>query len=95
MHRLITRPGRKVNNDASLHISIQHVKNPLWFLFCFFSSLTEATVELSLDSPRDQRKKDATAKPSASAPSLLATASLTKPQPSALEEVHISNPRLK
>ncbi|XP_041794240.1 sorting nexin-1a [Chelmon rostratus] len=47
----------------------------------------EATVELSLDSPRDQRKKDATAKPSASAPSLLATASLTKPQPSALEEL--------
>ncbi|XP_076589113.1 sorting nexin-1a [Chaetodon auriga] len=47
----------------------------------------EATVELSLDSPRDQRKKDVTAKPSASAPSMAAAASLTKPQSSALEEL--------
>ncbi|XP_070828797.1 sorting nexin-1a [Chaetodon trifascialis] len=47
----------------------------------------EATVELSLDSPRDQRKKDVTAKPSTSAPSMAAAASLTKPQSSALEEL--------
>lgn len=47
----------------------------------------EATVELSLDSPRDERKKDATAKPSASAPSLSAAASLAKPQSAALEEL--------
>uniref|UniRef100_A0A1A8EUD7 Sorting nexin-1 n=2 Tax=Nothobranchius korthausae TaxID=1143690 RepID=A0A1A8EUD7_9TELE len=42
----------------------------------------EATVELSLDSPRNERKK----KPTAS-PSLPAAASLTKPECSALEEV--------
>nr|XP_046249814.1 sorting nexin-1a isoform X2 [Scatophagus argus] len=48
----------------------------------------EATVELSLDSPRDVRKKDATAKPSASDATLpAAAASLTKPQPAALEEL--------
>uniref|UniRef100_UPI0037E8BA17 sorting nexin-1a n=1 Tax=Semicossyphus pulcher TaxID=241346 RepID=UPI0037E8BA17 len=47
----------------------------------------EATVELSLDSPRDERKKDATAKPSVSAPSLSAAASLAKPQSAALEEL--------
>ncbi|KAM9351984.1 sorting nexin-1a [Symphorus nematophorus] len=48
----------------------------------------EATVELSLDSPRDERKTDVTAKPSASAaPSLPAAASLTKPQSAALEEL--------
>ncbi|XP_037622158.1 sorting nexin-1a [Sebastes umbrosus] len=50
----------------------------------------EATVELSLDSPRDERKKDVTAKPSASTstPSLSAAAtSLAKPQSAALEEL--------
>ncbi|XP_069018134.1 sorting nexin-1a isoform X2 [Embiotoca jacksoni] len=50
----------------------------------------EATVELSLDSPRNERKKEATAKPSASASasaSLSAAASLVKPQPAALEEL--------
>ncbi|KAG8012307.1 Sorting nexin-1 [Nibea albiflora] len=49
----------------------------------------EATVELSLDSPRDERKKDVTAKPSVSAASssLSAAASLTKPQSAALEEL--------
>ncbi|XP_047451703.1 sorting nexin-1a [Mugil cephalus] len=48
----------------------------------------EATVELSLDSPRNERKKDVTAKPSASAPSSLsAAASLSKPQAAALEEL--------
>ncbi|XP_054475418.1 sorting nexin-1a [Anoplopoma fimbria] len=51
----------------------------------------EATVELSLDSPRDERRKDVTAKPSgsasASAPSLSAAASLVKPQSAALEEL--------
>ncbi|XP_039882255.1 sorting nexin-1a isoform X1 [Simochromis diagramma] len=48
----------------------------------------EATVELSLDSPRNERKKEATAKPSAPAPtSLTAAASLAKPQPPALEEL--------
>ncbi|XP_074533380.1 sorting nexin-1a isoform X2 [Halichoeres trimaculatus] len=47
----------------------------------------EATVELSLDSPRDERKKDATAKPSVSAPSLSAAASLAKPQSATLEEL--------
>ncbi|XP_069551476.1 sorting nexin-1a [Brachyistius frenatus] len=46
----------------------------------------EATVELSLDSPRNERKKEATAKPSASA-SLSAAASLVKPPPAALEEL--------
>lgn len=52
------------------------------------SPLAEATVELSLDSPRNERKKEATAKPSAPAPtSLPAAASLAKPQPPALEEV--------
>uniref|UniRef100_A0A8C4ILE5 Sorting nexin-2 n=1 Tax=Dicentrarchus labrax TaxID=13489 RepID=A0A8C4ILE5_DICLA len=62
------------------------LKSKCGFFFGFFSSLTEATVELSLDSPRDERKKDATAKPSVSAPSLSAAASLTKPQSAALEE---------
>lgn len=53
----------------------------------FFSSLIEATVELSLDSsPQDEKKKDVTAKPSAS--SLSAATSLTKPQSADLEEVH-------
>ncbi|XP_035012118.2 sorting nexin-1a [Hippoglossus stenolepis] len=47
----------------------------------------EATVELSLDSPRSERKKEVTAKPSAPAPSLSATASLAKPQSAALEEM--------
>ncbi|CAG5957653.1 unnamed protein product [Menidia menidia] len=48
----------------------------------------EATVELSLDSPRNERKKEATAKPSASAStSLSAAASLAKPQSAALEEL--------
>ncbi|XP_042352793.1 sorting nexin-1a [Plectropomus leopardus] len=47
----------------------------------------EATVELSLDSPRDERKKDVTAKPSVSAPSLSAAANLAKPQSAALEEL--------
>lgn len=67
-----------------------------WTQSGFFFSLTEATVELSLDSPRDKRKQDVTAKPSvsasasasASASSLSAAASLTNPQSSALEEVH-------
>lgn len=71
--------------EISLHISIQRVMTPVWFLF----SLTEATVELSLDSPLNERKKDVTAKPSASAPALsAAAASLAKPQSAALEEVH-------
>ncbi|XP_063758137.1 sorting nexin-1a [Eleginops maclovinus] len=49
----------------------------------------EATVELSLDSPREERKKDVTVAPSASAaPLLSAAASLVKPQAAALEEVH-------
>ncbi|XP_068578939.1 sorting nexin-1a [Cebidichthys violaceus] len=47
----------------------------------------EATVELSLDSPRDERKKDVTTKPSASAPSESAAASLAKPQSASLEEL--------
>ncbi|KAM7002083.1 sorting nexin-1a [Tautogolabrus adspersus] len=47
----------------------------------------EATVELSLDSPRGERKKDVTAKPSVSAPSLSAAASLAKPQSASLEEL--------
>ncbi|XP_030281247.1 sorting nexin-1a [Sparus aurata] len=47
----------------------------------------EATVELSLDSPQDQRKKEAAAKPSVSAPSSSGAASLTKPQPAGLEEL--------
>ncbi|XP_029289363.1 sorting nexin-1a [Cottoperca gobio] len=48
----------------------------------------EATVELSLDSPRDERKKDVSDTPSVSAaPSLSATASLVKPMPAALEEL--------
>uniref|UniRef100_A0A3Q1EC67 Sorting nexin-1 n=1 Tax=Acanthochromis polyacanthus TaxID=80966 RepID=A0A3Q1EC67_9TELE len=49
---------------------------------------SEATVELSLDSPRTERKNDVTAKPSASAPtSLSAAASQAKPQSAALEEL--------
>lgn len=48
----------------------------------------EATVELSLDSPRNERKKEATAKPSVSVPtSLPAAASLAKPQSASLEEL--------
>ncbi|XP_041650909.1 sorting nexin-1a [Cheilinus undulatus] len=48
----------------------------------------EATVELSLDSPQDERKKDVTAKPSVSAPSLsAAAASMAKPQSASLEEL--------
>ncbi|XP_039988935.1 sorting nexin-1a isoform X2 [Xiphias gladius] len=47
----------------------------------------EATVELSLDSPRNERKKEVTAKPSAPAPSPSAAASLAKPQSAALEEL--------
>lgn len=49
---------------------------------------SEATVELSLDSPRTERKNEVTAKPSASAPtSLSAAASQAKPQSAALEEL--------
>uniref|UniRef100_A0A6Q2Y9F6 Sorting nexin-2 n=1 Tax=Esox lucius TaxID=8010 RepID=A0A6Q2Y9F6_ESOLU len=44
----------------------------------------EATVELSLDSPRNDRKRKEAAKPTASAPSV--TASVSKPQPPTLEE---------
>ncbi|XP_058501370.1 sorting nexin-1a isoform X2 [Solea solea] len=53
----------------------------------------EATVELSLDSPRSERKKkkkeeeEEADKPSASAPSLSVAASLAKTQPAALEEL--------
>uniref|UniRef100_UPI003AB036F9 sorting nexin-1a isoform X1 n=1 Tax=Centroberyx gerrardi TaxID=166262 RepID=UPI003AB036F9 len=54
----------------------------------------EATVELSLDSPRNDRKKNVMTKPSASAsasasaaPSLSAAASLSKPQAATLEEL--------
>ncbi|XP_031725280.1 sorting nexin-1a [Anarrhichthys ocellatus] len=47
----------------------------------------EATVELSLDSPRDERMKDESTKPSASAPSVSAAASLAKPQSASLEEL--------
>lgn len=47
----------------------------------------EATVELSLDSPRNERKKEAAAKPSVSTPSLSVAASMAKKQPAALEEV--------
>ncbi|KAM9854209.1 sorting nexin-1a isoform 2-T2 [Aulostomus maculatus] len=45
----------------------------------------EATVELSLDSPRNERKLDVTTKPAASAPSLPAAGSQAKPQAAALE----------
>lgn len=61
----------------------------------FNSPLTEATVELSLDSPHSVRKKDVEDKPSASASasSLSAAASLS-PSPSAtLEEVNINMPQ--
>ncbi|XP_034091977.1 sorting nexin-1a isoform X2 [Gymnodraco acuticeps] len=48
----------------------------------------EATVELSLDSPREERKKDVTVAPSTSAAApLSAAASLVKPQAAALEEL--------
>uniref|UniRef100_A0A7N6AV05 Sorting nexin-2 n=1 Tax=Anabas testudineus TaxID=64144 RepID=A0A7N6AV05_ANATE len=58
--------------------------------FLFFFCLTEATVELSLDSPRSERKKEVTAKPSAPAPSVSAAASLAKPQSAAMEETTLS-----
>lgn len=61
--------------------------------FEVFSPLPEATVELSLESPHNVRKKDVGDKPSASASasSLSAATSLT-PSPSAtLEEVNKSN----
>eukprot|EP00063_Salmo_salar_P004651 XP_013979486.1 PREDICTED: sorting nexin-1-like isoform X2 [Salmo salar] len=47
----------------------------------------EATVELSLDSPRNDRKKKEAAKPSASAPAPSVSASASKPQPKTLEEL--------
>ncbi|XP_029910168.1 sorting nexin-1a isoform X2 [Myripristis murdjan] len=47
----------------------------------------EATVELSLDSPRNDRKKNVMTKPAASAPSLSVAASLSKPQSATLEEL--------
>ncbi|XP_017562250.1 sorting nexin-1a [Pygocentrus nattereri] len=47
----------------------------------------EATVELSLDSPHNDRRKREAAKPSAPAPSLSASASTSKPQPKTLEEL--------
>ncbi|KAB5565910.1 hypothetical protein PHYPO_G00246960 [Pangasianodon hypophthalmus] len=48
---------------------------------------TEATVELSLDSPRNDRRKRETPKASAPASSLSASASASKPQPKTLEEL--------
>ncbi|XP_070687173.1 sorting nexin-1a [Pempheris klunzingeri] len=48
---------------------------------------SEATVELSLDSPQNERKKDLTAIPTISAPPLSAAASLAKPQSAVLEEL--------
>uniref|UniRef100_A0AAQ4R5K3 PX domain-containing protein n=1 Tax=Gasterosteus aculeatus aculeatus TaxID=481459 RepID=A0AAQ4R5K3_GASAC len=47
----------------------------------------EATVELSLDSPRDERRNDVSARPSASASALSAAASLAKSQSASLEEL--------
>ncbi|KAI4873088.1 hypothetical protein NFI96_018778 [Prochilodus magdalenae] len=47
----------------------------------------EATVELSLDSPHNDRRKREAAKSSAPAPSLSASASTSKPQPKTLEEL--------
>ncbi|XP_020312487.1 sorting nexin-1a isoform X1 [Oncorhynchus kisutch] len=47
----------------------------------------EATVELSLDSPRNDRKKKGAAKPSAPAPAPSVSASASKPQPKTLEEL--------
>ncbi|KAM4619429.1 sorting nexin-1a isoform 1-T1 [Polymixia lowei] len=47
----------------------------------------EATVELSLDSPHSERKKNAMDKPAVSAPSLSAAASVSKPQSTTLEEL--------
>ncbi|MCI4382073.1 hypothetical protein PGIGA_G00259350 [Pangasianodon gigas] len=48
---------------------------------------TEATVELSLDSPRNDHRKRETPKASAPASSLSASASASKPQPKTLEEL--------
>ncbi|MED6280543.1 Sorting nexin-1 [Characodon lateralis] len=45
----------------------------------------EATVELSLDSPRNERRKEATTKPASASTSV--SASLAKPQSAALEEL--------
>ncbi|KAM6970145.1 sorting nexin-1a [Aplochiton taeniatus] len=47
----------------------------------------EATVELSLDSPRNDRRKQEVAKPSVSAPALSAPASATSAQTSSLKEL--------
>ncbi|KAL6474617.1 hypothetical protein MHYP_G00181780 [Metynnis hypsauchen] len=47
----------------------------------------EATVELSLDSPHNDRRKREAEKPSAPAPSVSASASTSKPQPKTLEEL--------
>ncbi|XP_071182857.1 sorting nexin-1a isoform X2 [Salvelinus alpinus] len=47
----------------------------------------EATVELSLDSPRNDRKKKEAGKPSASAPAPSVSTSASKPQPKTLEEL--------
>ncbi|XP_062318748.1 sorting nexin-1-like isoform X2 [Osmerus eperlanus] len=47
----------------------------------------EATVELSLDSPRGERKQKETVAPTVSAPAVFATASVPKPQSTAQEEL--------
>lgn len=66
--------------------------------FCLRLCLAEATVELSLDSPQEKRKRDGAAKPTASASaaapatSLSAAAGPSKPQPAAALEEVISFP---
>lgn len=48
-------------------------------------------MELSLESPHSERKKEVTAKPSAPAPSMPAADNLAKPLSDAMEEVHTSS----
>lgn len=69
-------------------------------VFCLRLFLAEATVELSLDSPQEKRKRDVAAKPTASASAAAPASSLSaaaaagpsKPQPAAALEEVISFP---
>lgn len=69
--------------------------------FCLRLCLVEATVELSLDSPQEKRKRDVAVKPTASASaaapasSLSAAAGQSKTQPAAALEEVISSPRVQ
>lgn len=82
----------RVNETLLLHSTSK--------FFCLRLFLAEATVELSLDSPQEKRKRDVAAKPTASASAAVPASSLSaaaaagpsKPQPAAALEEVISFP---